>query len=434
MKIAFMGAGSTIFAKNIIGDCILTPEFGEFEVFLHDIDPQRLEDSERILKTINKTHNGKCTIRASLNRREALKDADYVVNAIQVGGLECTLTDFEVPKKYGLQQTIADSMGIGGIFRALRTIPVLQDFANDIEELCPNALFLNYSNPMSMLTGYMLKHTKVRAVGLCHSVQVVTNQLLRPIDMSEYIGKCRYEVAGINHQAWLLKITDLDGNDLYPEAKRRSKMTDKYDMKHDLVRRDLLNKFGYYLTESSEHNAEYNPWFIKKQYPEFIEKYNIPIDEYIRRCHEQIDGWVKMREDLLKDPHLNHTKTYEYGSYIIKACETDEPFKIAGNVLNKNLIPNLPYDSCVEVPCLVDRNGINPCYVGNLPEQCAAINRVSINVQNLTIMAAAERKKEYIYMAAMMDPHASAELSTDEIISMCDDLIEAHGDWMPKYN
>lgn len=326
MKIAFMGAGSTIFAKNIIGDCILTPEFGEFEVFLHDIDPQRLEDSERILKTINKTHNGKCTIRASLNRREALKDADYVVNAIQVGGLECTLTDFEVPKKYGLQQTIADSMGIGGIFRALRTIPVLQDFANDIEELCPNALFLNYSNPMSMLTGYMLKHTKVRTVGLCHSVQVVTNQLLRPIDMSEYIGKCRYEVAGINHQAWLLKITDLDGNDLYPEAKRRSKMTDKYDMKHDLVRRDLLNKFGYYLTESSEHNAEYNPWFIKKQYPEFIEKYNIPIDEYIRRCHEQIDGWVKMREDLLKDPHLNHTKTYEYGSYIIKACETDEPF------------------------------------------------------------------------------------------------------------
>lgn len=435
MKVTFLGAGSTVFAKNVLGDCIVTPELGEFHISLHDIDPQRLEDSRKILENINKSMNGKATITAHLNRKESLRDANYVVNAIQVGGYDpCTITDFEIPKKYGLRQTIADSMGIGGIFRALRTIPVMADFAADIEEVCPNAIFLNYTNPMSSLTGYMLKHTKVKTVGLCHSVQVAVHYLLEPLGMSEYIKNSVWEVGGINHQNWLIKLEDLKGNDLYPEVKRRALNLDgKYDLSKDLVRLDMMQRFGYYITESSEHNAEYSNWYIKKNYPELIEKYNIPLDEYITRCKSQIKGWEDLRQEILNDTEQKHEMSAEYGSYIITAAQTDKPIKIYGNVLNKGLIPNLPSSAVVEVPCVIDRNGVTPCYVGDIPEQCAAINRISIGVQNLTVMAATELRKDYIYMAAMLDPHTSAELSPDDIKSLCDDLIEAHGGWLPKY-
>lgn len=435
MKITFLGAGSTVFAKNVLGDCIVTPELGEFHISLHDIDPQRLEDSRMILENINKSMNGKATISAHLDRKESLVGANYVVNAIQVGGYDpCTITDFEVPKKYGLRQTIADSMGIGGIFRSLRTIPVLADFAKDIEEVCPDAIFLNYTNPMSSLTGFMLKHTNVKTIGLCHSVQVAVPHLLKTLKMEEYTDNCVWEVGGINHQNWLIKLEDLKGNDLYPEVKRRAADPNGgYEKDWDLVRLDMMQRFGYYITESSEHNAEYSNWYIKKNYPELIEKYKIPLDEYITRCKTQIAGWEALREEILADTEQKHELSPEYGSYIIKAAETDKPIKIYGNVLNTGLIPNLPSSAVVEVPCVIDRNGVTPCYVGEIPEQCAAINRISIGVQNLTVMAATELKKEYIYMAAMLDPHTSAELSPDDIKALCDDMIEAHDGWLPKY-
>lgn len=435
LKITFIGAGSTVFARNVIGDCILTPELGAFDVCLFDIDPVRLDESFQILSNINKTAEGKARITKTLDRTEAFTGADFVVNAIQVGGYEpCTVTDFEIPKKYGLRQTIADTLGIGGIFRALRTIPVMKSYAEDMERLCPKALFLNYTNPMAMLTGYMQRYTSIQTVGLCHSVQGCAGGLLRTLDMGEYAEKCRWEIAGINHQAWLLKIEDLEGNDLYPEIKRRAQSPEYNKDGNDLVRLEIMKQFGYYVTESSEHTSEYTPYFIKDKYPELIERYKIPLDEYPRRCVEQIKGWREMRDGLLKDSHIEHTKTHEFASYIIQAVMNDAPYRIHGNVLNTGLITNLPQNACVEVPCLIDRNGINPCVVGDLPEQCAAINRTNINVQLLTIQAAQSLKKEDIYMAAMLDPHTSAELSIDDIRALCDDLIEAHKGWLPEYH
>lgn len=434
MKITFIGAGSTVFARNVIGDCILTPELGDFDVCLFDIDPQRLDESYQILCNINKTANGRANITKTLDRTEAFTGADFIVNAIQVGGYRpSTVIDFEVPKKYGLRQTIADTIGIGGIFRALRTIPVMMDYANDIERLSPRALFLNYTNPMAILTGYMQRFTNIKAVGLCHSVQVCANELLKTLGMDEYVDKTRWEIAGINHQAWLLEIEDLNGNDLYPEIKRRASSPDYNKEGRDLVRLEIMKRFGYYVTESSEHSAEYLPYFIKDKYPELIDRFKIPLDEYPRRCERQISAWNKMRESLLHNSLIQHEKSHEFASYIINAVLNDVPYRIHGNVLNTGLITNLPQNACVEVPCMVGRNGINPCYVGELPEQCAALNRTNINMQLMTIKAAETLKKEYIYIAAMLDPHTSSELSINDIVSLCDDLIEAHKGWLPEF-
>ena len=437
-RITFMGAGSTIFAKSVLGDCILTPEIKDLEISLHDIDPVRLEDSKMMLENLAENAGRKIRIDASLDRKKALKGAKYVVNAIQVGGYDpCTITDFEIPKKYGLRQTIADTLGIGGIFRALRTIPVLEEFAEDMKEACPEALFINYSNPMAMLTGYLQTYTDIQTVGLCHSVQVCIPQLFKALDMEALISEAKWDIAGINHQAWLLKVEDGKGNDLYPEIKRRAAEflsgNAAYDADWDRVRYELMLRFGYYITESSEHNAEYNTWFIKEKYPELIEQYKIPLDEYPRRCVKQIEDWKKMRGELVNNEMLEHEKSREFASFIINAMENDVPYRIHGNVMNNGLIPNLPPNACVEVPCLVDRAGIHPCYVGNLPEQCAAINRTNVNVQLLTIRAAKTRRKEDLYMAAMMDPHTAAELSMDEIRRMCDEMLEAHQGWMPEY-
>lgn len=437
-RIAFMGAGSTIFAKSVLGDCILTPEIKDLEIALHDIDPVRLKDSKMMLENLAKNVEREVKIEAYLDRREALKGAKYIVNAIQVGGYDpCTITDFEIPKKYGLRQTIADTLGIGGIFRALRTIPVLEDFAEDIEEICPEALFINYSNPMAMLTGYLQTYTNVKTIGLCHSVQVCIPQLFKALDMETLVPETKWDIAGINHQAWLLKVEDGKGKDLYPEIKKRAatflRGEASYDADWDRVRYEMMLRFGYYITESSEHFSEYTPWFIKEKYPELIERYNIPLDEYPRRCVKQINDWKKMREELVTNQQLTHEKSREFASFIINAMENDIPYRVHGNVMNNGLITNLPRNACVEVPCLVDRAGIHPCYVGELPEQCAAINRTNINVQLLTIKAAKTRKKEDVYMAAMMDPHAAAELSMDDIRSMCDEMFEAHKEWMPEY-
>ena len=472
-KITFMGAGSTVFAKNVLGDSMMTPALEESIIALYDIDATRLEESAMMLEAINRNNGSKAKIEKYLgveNRKDALRGANYVVNAIQVGGYDpCTITDFEIPKKYGLRQTIADTLGVGGVFRALRTIPVMLDFAKDIEEVCPDAWFLNYTNPMAMLTGAMLTMTNVKTVGLCHSVQVCASTVLKELGMP-YDDTVQWKIAGINHQAWLLECTK-DGVDLYPEIKRRAllynegkldigtfeerlaqlsggeevseewkkRIREEYDRykttgKHgDMVRLELMRRFGYYITESSEHNAEYTPWFIHDRYPELIDRFNIPLDEYPRRCIRQIADWKERGHELTKNPNLVHKRSREYASYIMEAMETNKATKIGGNVLNHGLITNLPSNACVEVPCLVDKSGIQPTYIGNLPEQCAALNRTNINVQLLTIEAARTLKKDYIYQAVMMDPHTAAELPIDSIVAMCDELIDAHAGWLPTY-
>lgn len=435
VKITFIGAGSTVFAKNVLGDAMLTPSLRSATIALYDIDEDRLQESELMLKNINKNSNeGRATIQSYYNRKEALRGADFVINAIQVGGYEpSTVIDFEIPKKYGLKQTIADTLGIGGIFRALRTIPVMLAFAREMEEVCPNALLLNYTNPMAMLTMAVSKGTNIKTVGLCHSVQVCVPDLFQNLGIQEDydLNDFQWKIAGINHMAWLLEITH-KGQDFYPVIK--AKALEKPLPHNDAVRFELMRNFGYYITESSEHNAEYHPYFIKSNYPELIERFGIPIDEYLSRCVAQISGWEKQRDDIVHNGQLTHTRSREYASYIMDAIVTGKPTMIAGNVMNTGLITNLPTDSCVEVPCLVDKNGIQPTYIGDLPTQLAALNRTNINVQQLTVEAALTLSKDKIYQAALMDPHTSSELSIDDIRQLVDDLIEAHGNYLPKYN
>ena len=438
LKITFMGAGSTVFARNVLGDCMCTPALRECEIALYDIDPVRLKESEIILRALNHNINADRaridTYLGEEQRKDALRGADFVVNAIQVGFYDpCTIIDFEVPKKYGLRQTIADTLGIGGIMRALRTIPVMQDFADDMQQVCPNAWLLNYTNPMAMLSGYMQRYTGVKTVGLCHSVQVCSKHLLEALGMQDKLEGRRELIAGINHMAWLLEIQDSAGNDLYPEIRRRAAEKNVTEKHNDMVRYEYIRRLGYYCTESSEHNAEYNPLFIKSRYPQLIEQYNIPLDEYPRRCIKQIADWEAEKERILDNGKITHIRTTEYASYIMEAMVTGQPYKIGGNVLNNGAIENLPREACVEVPCMVDNHGVNPCHVGRLPVQCAAMNMTNINVQLMTIEAARTRKREDIYRAAMLDPHTAAELSIDDIVAMCDELIEAHGDYMKLY-
>ena len=434
VKICFIGAGSTIFAKNVLGDAMLTPSLQDAEIALYDIDENRLKESELMLQTINKNSNqNRAKIQSFSDRKEALKDANFVINAIQVGGYKpSTVIDFEIPKKYGLQQTIGDTTGIGGIFRGLRTLPVMFDIAKEMEEVCPDAWLLNYTNPMAILTMGMLKATKIKTVGLCHSVQVCVPELFEHLGIKDQynLDEFQWKIAGINHMAWLLEI-NRNGEDFYPEIRRLA--SEIANPHKDSVRFELMKHFGYYITESSEHNAEYHPYFIKKNYPELIEQLQIPIDEYLRRCVDQIAGWETQRDEIVNDGSLEHTRSREYASYIMDAITTGTPTMIAGNVLNKGLITNLPEDCCVEVPCLVDKNGVQPTYVGKLPTQLAALNRTNINVQELTVEAAMTLEKDKIYQAALMDPHASSELSISEIKAMVDELIAAHGDYLPAY-
>ena len=431
VKITFVGAGSTVFAKNVLGDCMLTPALRDAEIALYDIDAQRLEESYLLISRINENVNeSRATVKkyhGVENRAEALKGAKFVVNAMQVGGYEpCTVIDFEIPKKYGLRQTIGDTLGIGGIFRALRTIKVMRELAEDMERVCPDAWLLNYTNPMAMLTGYMLRYTNVKTIGLCHSVQACTKELLQKLGMEDKIEGRIETIAGINHMGWLLDIRDKDGNDLYPEIRRRAKEMNATQKHGDMVRFDYIDKFGYYCTESSEHNAEYNYLYIKENRPELIEKFNIPLDEYPRRCVNQIAGWKKQKEELMAGGNVTHKRSGEYASYIMEAMVTGVPYKIGGNVLNNGLISNLPPEACVEVSCLVDNGGVHPTYAGVLPLQLAAMNMTNINVQLLTIAAAHERSMEHVYHAAMLDPHTGSQLSTDEIVAMCDELRQAH--------
>jgi alpha-galactosidase len=430
-KITLIGAGSTIFAKRLISDCLSYPELTESTITLYDIDEGRLRTSEKMAGHVAKAWKANPTFVATTDPERALDGADYAIVMFQIGGHYLSTTvDFEVPKKYGLRHTIADTLNVGGIFRALRTIPVLLDCCRLLEKSAPNATLLNYVNPMAMNTWAILKATSVPAVGLCHSVQGSYGHLAEAVGVDP--DEVNFVCAGINHMGWYLKL-EHKGEDLYPRIfeKVRSK---EYYPDWDRVRLDMMLRIGYYITESSEHFSEYNPWFIKRDRPDLIERYNIPLDEYPRRCVAQDKGWTQMAADLEAGKGFEDLKrTTEYASRIIHAMETGEPTVIHGNVLNHGLIDNLPDGCCVEVPCLIDANGIQPVKVGALPPHLAALNRTNINVQELTVAAALTGVKDYVYHAAMLDPHTGAELSLDEIWSLVDDMFEANGDWIPLF-
>ncbi len=428
-KITFIGAGSTVFAKNLLGDILSFPELAGSEITLFDIDKQRLDTSKVVANKVAQKLGAKPKIVTTTNRKKALDGADYAISMIQVGGYKPgTVVDFEIPKKYGLRQTIADTLGIGGIMRGLRTIPVLLDMCKDMEAVCPDVTFLQYVNPMCMNMMAIQRATKIKSVGLCHSVQGTAEQLAHDINVP--IDEINYVAAGINHVAFYLKF-ERDGKDLYPEI--RKVLAKNKQPSWNLVRYEILKRFGYFVTESSEHFSEYTPWFIKRDRPDLIDQFNIPLDEYIRRCEEQIAGWHKMRAELETGKDLEVHRSHEYGSLIIHSLETGTPRVVYGNVANKGIIDNLPENCCVEVPVLVDKSGLQPTKIGALPPQLAALMQTNVNVQTLAVEAALTGKREHIYHAAALDPHTAAELSLEQIWSLVDDLIEAHGDWLPKY-
>ncbi|MGI8690327.1 MAG: alpha-glucosidase/alpha-galactosidase [Thermomicrobiales bacterium] len=445
-KITMIGAGSVVFAKNLLGDILSHPELRESRIALMDIDPERLRVAEIVAHRVAETVGAKPLITATTDRRAALDGADYAVNMIQVGGYRpSTVIDFAIPKKYDLRQTIADTLGIGGIFRALRTIPVVLDICRDMEAVCPDVLFLNYVNPMAMVTGVVQRATRIATVGLCHSVQGTAAQLARYLGVPP--NAMTYRCAGINHMAFYLELR-ANGEDVYPLLRERFGTPDAYpplptpdDVErpdsaqlrmHDAVRFEIFRRLGFFVTESSEHFAEYVPYFIKRDRPELIERFHIPLDEYITRCENQNARWAAMRGELTSsDRPLPVTRTSEYCAQIIRAKETNIPAVIYGNVRNDGLITNLPDGCTVEVPCLVDASGIQPTVIGDLPVHLAALMRTNINVQEVTIAAALEGKREHVYHAAMLDPHLAAELTLDEIWSLVDDLFAAHGDMIP---
>jgi alpha-galactosidase len=429
-KITFLGAGSTIFAKNLLGDILSFPELAEVTISLHDIDPERLHTSEIVARRVGEVLKAHPTVEATLDRRAALDGADYAIAMFQIGGYRPgTVIDFEVPKKYGLRQTIADTLGIGGIMRGLRTIPVILDMCRDMEQLCPDVTLLNYVNPMAINCWALSRATPIKTVGLCHSVQGTAEQLAHDIGVP--VEEINYVVAGINHMAFYLTF-ERNGEDLYPKI--HQVITENRVPDWNRVRYDMFQRLGYFVTESSEHFSEYVPWFIKRDRPDLITRFNIPLDEYIKRCEQQIAEWETLRAALeTSDEPLKIERSHEYGSLIIQSLETGQPRTIYGNVPNHHLIDNLPYGCCVEVPCLVDRNGIQPVRIGSLPPQLAALMQTNINVQALTVEAALTGKRAHIYHAAMLDPHAAAEFDLDQIWSLVDDLIAAHGEYLPAY-
>ena len=463
-KITFIGAGSTVFAKNLMGDILSYPELQGSTLSLFDINEERLRTSAVVARKVAEATGASPVIESTTDRRKALDGADYAIAMIQVGGYKPgTVTDFEIPKKYGLRQTIADTLGIGGIMRGLRTIPVLLDMCHDMEDVCPDVTFLQYVNPMAMNCWAIDRATSIKTVGLCHSVQGTAEQLAADIGIP--VEEINYVCAGINHVNFYLKFERKNGataEDLYPLI--RQVLAEGRVPDWNRVRYEMFKRLGYFVTESSEHFSEYVPWFIKRDRPDLIERFNIPLDEYIRRCEVQITGWEFMRQklehpevDLTAEfvaamatagvapermpsevnnfENLNRVKrSHEYGAGIIHSIETGQPRVVYGNVPNDGLIDNLPQGCCVEVPCLVDKNGVQPTRMGAIPPQLAGVMRTNVNVQELVVEAALTGKREHIYHAAMLDPHTAAELDLDQIWHLVDDLIEAHGDLLPAYH
>ncbi len=464
-KIAFIGAGSTVFAKNLLGDILSFPELAESTISLMDIDETRLHTTGLVASRIARAVGAHPTVESTTDRRKALDGADYVLCMFQIGGYQpSTVIDFEIPKKYGLRQTIGDTLGIGGIMRALRTIPVLLGVTADMEDLCPGALLLNYVNPMAMNMWAVNRGSKIKNVGLCHSVQGTAWQLANDIGVP--LDEINFLCAGINHMAFYLRFERKHGQgseDLYPLIR---KVIDEGRVPgYNKVRYEMLKRLGYFVTESSEHFSEYTPWFIKRDRPDLVEKFDIPLDEYLRRCQVQLAGW-ELTKATIENPDiaLDHddirkkllavnategdirwimhlatnfdqiTQSHEYGSYIIHSLETGLPRVIYGNVANDGIIDNLPRGCTVEVPCLVDKNGVQPTKIGALPPHLAGLIQTNVNVQSLVVEAALTRKKEHIYHAAMLDPHTAAELDLDQIWGMVDELIAAHGQMLPEYH
>ena len=437
-KICLIGAGSTVFAQNILSDVLSNPELATSAISLHDVDPEWLKTSEIVARRIGETLGiEKQQVEATTDRRKALQGADFVITMMQVGGYKpATVTDFEVPKRFGLRQTIGDTLGIGGIFRALRTIPVLLDIARDMRDFCPEALMMNYVNPMAMNSWAVAQAApEIRYVGLCHSVQETSAHLARCL--GEPIESIDYTSAGLNHVAFFLRFEKRHPNgareDLYPRLKQMAE-AGSYP-KNDAVRFETMKRFGHFVTESSEHFAEYNSWFIKRGRDDLVQKFSVPLDEYLTRCEDQISDWNRLKSELEdKAKPLEVCKSNEYAAAIIHAMVTGQHNLIYGNVRNNGLIENLPPECAVEVPCHVDRNGIQPVRVGRVPGQLAGIMRLSVNVQEMTVAAALTAKREHIYHAAMLDPHTAAELSMDEIKELVDAMIEAHGNLLPRYH
>ncbi len=436
-KIALVGAGSTVFARNLIGDILSKPALARSTIALFDIDAQRLETTQVVAERIAETLDVSPTIDSTTERRRALADADYVITMFQVGGYEpATVTDFEIPKRYGLRQTIGDTLGIGGIMRGLRTIPVLLDVCSDLEDVATEATLLNYVNPMAMLCWAVDRSSSIDTVGLCHSVQGTAEQLAGDLDIPA--EEVRYTCAGINHMAFYLSFEreTADGRlDLYPALRERAAEPApmRWDYLSDEVRYEMFRRLGYFVTESSEHFSEYVPWFIKSGRDDLIERFGVPLDEYPRRCEWQLAGWEDLRVKLEdRDAPFSVEPSNEYGSDIINSIETGEPCVIYGNVPNRGLISNLPEGCCVEVPCRVDDKGIHPETTGSLPPHLAALMQTNVNVQSLTVEAALTGRRDHVVHAAMLDPHTASELDLDQITSLVGDLIEAHGELIPE--
>ena len=447
-KLTIIGAGSTVFTKKIVVDLLTIKQFKSIEIALMDIDQNRLLKTKEVLEIIAKKMGATPKISLHTNRRESLLDADFVQTTIQVGGYRpSTVIDFEIPKKFGLNQTIADTLGIGGIMRSLRTIPVLLNIAEDIEQVCPNALWMQYVNPMcTNMIAINKVFPNIRNIGLCHSVQGTAEMLAE--DLQENIKNISYQCAGINHMAFFQKFEKIStGEDLYPKLKRLadqilsdkkiSSRTKKQEYPgrnlHEKVRYEILKRFGFFVTESSEHFAEYVPWFIKPNKEELIEKYKIPVDEYILRCEYYSELWNELDKDISIITNEAIKRSHEYASYIIDAIVNNNKFTVYGNVMNNGLIENLPSNCCVEVPCIVDNKGFYPQKIGRLPEQLSALMRTNINVQILTSEASLTKKREHIYHADMLDPLTASHLSIDEIYALTDEMLEAHSDYLPEY-
>ena len=453
IKLCIIGAGSTVFTKNIITDLLLMDEFQNMEFALMDINHERLKLTYNIILSIANQLKISPNISMYTNRREALKNSNFIQTTFQVGGYEpSTVIDFDIPKKYGLKQTIADTLGIGGIMRGLRTIPVLNSIAKDISEICPNAILLQYVNPMCMnMIALYRKYPELKSIGLCHSVQGTAQMIADDLNIN--ILDLEYDCVGINHMAFFTrlekKFSDGRKKDLYPSLKlfgnrilkdeiistRSKKIAFESDkILYEKVRYEILNRFGFFVTESSEHFAEYVPWFIKKNNEKLIEEYKIPINEYLDRCINYKKKWKNYKNNLDPVMSLELKKSHEYASEIMKAVVTNESFILNGNVYNNNIIENLPQDCVVEVPCTINSKGITPHKVPRIPTHLAALMQTNINVQLLTAEAALTQKKDLIYQAAMLDPHTGSELSIKEIYSLVDELLFAHKDFLPEYD
>jgi alpha-galactosidase len=438
IRIAFIGAGSTVFMKNIVGDALHFPALKDATFALMDIDARRLEESEVVARKLIESMGAPATVETTTDRRRALAGAHFVVTAFQIGGYRpSTVIDFEIPKQYGLRQTIADTLGVGGIMRGLRTVPHLWAVAQDMADLCPDALLLQYVNPMAINTWALAERLpQVKQVGLCHSVQNTVEELAHDLDLPA--AEIDYRVAGVNHVAFFLRL-EHKGRDLYPALRqgyhegRFPKPPLHMTRCPNRVRYEVMDHLGHFCTESSEHLAEYTPWFIKVHRPDLIDTFGIPLDEYPKRCEEQMANWGAQADSYRTTPRIEVRKSHEFAAEIMNAAMTGAPYVIYGNLPNRGQAPQLPLGAAVETPCLVDRNGVQPSVVDDIPPQLVALMRSQINVQELTVRALLDENVEYIYHAAYMDPHTAAELDLRQIRALVTDLLAAHGDWIPAW-